>query len=182
MVCPCNLLNSNLHSESKVETISVPTCHLTSYSIASCQRFTSCERPHKKVREVFEIPSCVKERGQWDWRECKFIFCLMLRFLILLYETSCRELNDTCIFDFGSFLISHSLYKYLILKRSTLHKICSCVYVMWSTVKLHVPYFPGHKTHQDFRGCIYVGGINAHLKGRLSSTLQHNGSAVCKFY
>jgi len=66
VVCPYNLLSSNLHGESKVETICVPTCHLTSYSIASCWRCTSSERPQKKVREVFEIPSCVKEREQGD--------------------------------------------------------------------------------------------------------------------
>jgi len=66
LACPYNLLSSNLHGDSKVGTISVPTCHLTSYSIASCQRFTSCEGPQKKVREVFEISLPVKEREQRD--------------------------------------------------------------------------------------------------------------------
>jgi len=49
-----------MRSESKVETISVPTFHLTSFSITSCQRFASCERPKKKrKRDGLEIPSYV---------------------------------------------------------------------------------------------------------------------------
>jgi hypothetical protein len=81
----------------------------------------------------------------------------MLRFLILHCETSCREPNDTCTFHFGSFLISHSLYKYLILKRCTLHKICSsvctigiqsnCMYHIFQTIR-----------HTRILWAVFIGG------------------------